>query len=381
MNILVCVSEYPPHGSGIADVASRMVREFEKQGHMCTVCSPTGPDIRLGSRWLIKRFGGLGLLYFWWHVGRRFAGKASGWDAVWLHWPMFPFSCPFPAALATFHGTYRGFHGMARETHSPLHVRDYYRIMESLERRSLRRLRPEAIRFSAVSAQAVQELADQGVPAERISCIPVGVDTDFFRSPVDKAALRARLDIPQDAQVFLFVGRLSRPKNLFKLVDVFARLKSMPEASNSLLLIAGEGELAGSLARHIAGKRVEGVRMLGFVPRERLPGLYGAADFFVMASSYEGQPVALLEAMACGLPAIVSPIPALSRLVDESGAGLAVDFAQTDQAAATIHQYLTGPAFTSFRKDFVSGLSSSGCAGRYLVLLTAHANVPLGVPA
>ena len=48
MRVLICATEYYPNGSGIANVAFNVVRELESMGVECTVCSPTGPDIKLG---------------------------------------------------------------------------------------------------------------------------------------------------------------------------------------------------------------------------------------------------------------------------------------------------------------------------------------------
>jgi 1,2-diacylglycerol 3-alpha-glucosyltransferase len=181
LKILVCVSEYPPQGSGIADVAFRMVKEFQKRGHQCVVCSPTGPDIKLGSHMLIRRLAGLGLLFYWWRVKRRLAGKAPEWDAVWLHWPLFLGRCPFPGAVITFHGSYRGFRSMARDMRSSWHVRLYYAFMQSVEKRSLRSLRGGQYLYATVSPRSAVELIAQGVGSEGVAYVPVGVDTGRVR--------------------------------------------------------------------------------------------------------------------------------------------------------------------------------------------------------
>ena len=372
MRILVCAFEYPPEGSGLADVAWRMVKEFEKHGHQCLVCSPSGPDIKLGSALLIKKLGGLGILYFWWCVKRHFASRSPEWDAVWLHWPMFLGQCPFPAAVVTFHGTFRGFYEMARGMRSPWYIRWYYALMKATERRYLRSLDGERHALTAVSQRAAAELSSQGVLRERVTYIPVGVDTDQFQSAGNKARVRAELGIPPEATVLLFVGRLTRPKNLLALADAFAELKKKVEGA--VLLIVGKGELEKPLARYIEEKRIPDVRLLGFIPNRELPGVYGCADFFVMSSTYEGQPVVLLEAMACGLPPILSDIPAMRDVVGESGLGLLVDFSDPHRAADRIEEYVSSPKAQQDRlgvRDYVvANMSSAACAEKYLELLT-----------
>ncbi|MBN2099796.1 MAG: glycosyltransferase family 4 protein [Dehalococcoidia bacterium] len=372
MRILVCVSEYPPHGSGIADVAGRMVKEFGKRGHRCIVCSPTGPDIRLGGQRLINRMAGIGLLLYWWRVRRHFAGKTPEWDAVWLHWPLFPGRCPFPSAVITFHGTYRGFRGMARDMRSPWLVRLYYALMQSAEERCLRSLPIGDHVFSAVSPRSVAELNAQGVGLERVTYVPVGVDTNQFQAAGTRARVRAELGIPPEALVLLYVGRLTRPKNLMALVDAFVELKK--EVPGAVLVIVGSGELEGPLARHIDERKTPDVRLLGFIPNHELPQVYGCADFFIMSSTYEGQPVVLLEAMACGLPPILSDIPAMRDVVGDSGLGLLVGFDDPIGAAHQIAEYVSSPKAWQDRvavRDYVvKNMSSSACAEKYLELLT-----------
>jgi glycosyltransferase involved in cell wall biosynthesis len=354
-----------------------MVKEFEKRGHECLVCSPTGPDVRLGSRSLIRKLGGVGVLYFWWCVKRHFNGRAVQWDAVWLHWPMFLGHCPFPAALATFHGTYRGFRGMARDMRSPWHVRQYYAFMEMAERRYLRPLEGGGHDFSAVSRRTVVELSSQGVSSDRVTYVPVGVDTERFHPLGNRADLRAELGLPTEALVLLYVGRLSRPKNLFRLIDTFAQLKAKVE--RSVLLIVGMGELEKPLARYVEEKTVSGIRLLGFIPNHELPMMYTCADFFVMASRYEGQPVVLLEALACGLPPILSDIPAMRDVVEESGIGLLVDFNDPHRAAGQIEGYVSSPRAQDSlagRDYVVSSMSSAVCAEKYLQLMARVSQKP-----
>ena len=372
MRILVCASEYPPRGSGIADVAWRMVREFEKRGHSCVVCSPSGPDVRLGSHRLIRRLGGMGVLYFWWCVQRHFSLRKPEWDAVWLHWPMFLGQCPFPAALVTFHGTYQGFSNMAHEMRSPWHVRRYYAFMAMAEKRYLRSLVGGSRVFSAVSRRTVVELGSQGIAADRVTYVPVGVDTERFQATGKATEVRAELGIPREALVLLYVGRLSRPKNLFSLVDTFAALKN--QWPSAVLVVVGKGELEGPLADYVRGRKIPDVRLLGFIPNEDLPRVYNCADFFIMSSTYEGQPVVLLEAMACGLPPILPDIPAMRDIVEESGLGQLVDFSDPYWAARQVEEYVSSSEAERDRlavRDYVvSKMSSAVCAHRYSGLLS-----------
>ena len=371
LKILVCVSEYPPYASGIGNVAYRMVKEFEKKGHTCTVCSPTGPDIALGSRNMIQRFGGVGLLYFWWRVSKYFAGKAEEWDTIWLHGPLFPRRCPFPAAVITFHTTYRGYKDMTRELRSNKFLRGYYACMQLIEKHCLRYVNSRGYLFTSVSTLVASELQAQGMHNSTVSYISVGVDVDRFRPLPNRAKLRAELHIAEDAVVLLYVGRLTHQKNLFVLVDTLAQLRN--KMSQVILLVVGTGELSSPLIQYAEERGVTNVKFCGFIPNDELPRIYGCADFFIMASVYEGQPVALLEAMAAGLPPIVSNIPTMEHLVTESGAGIVVDFSDPAEAAKQIEAYVSSSRAREdcyrVREYVERTMSSSVCAEKYLELL------------
>ncbi len=136
------------------------------------------------------------------------------------------------------------------------------------------------------------ELAAHGL---RVPVVPVsnGVDTHLFR-PAPQA-------LGQDGITVLHVGRLSYEKNVDLLLRAFARMAGQCPAAR--LTIVGDGPDRDALAR-LAGELGLGerVRFTGFVPHERLPALYRAADLFATASAIETQGLVVLEAMACGLP-------------------------------------------------------------------------------
>src|SRR5665647_1798295 len=138
MKLLVCTTEYYPHGAGIANVAYNVVKVLQTSGVNCSVCSPYGPDITLGSHYLIQKMGIIGLLYYWYRVSRYF--KKNNYDAVWLHNPFFIISNPFTNALVTMHSTY---HGESKwQVGNSFYLRFYKRLVASLERHCLLRIKP-----------------------------------------------------------------------------------------------------------------------------------------------------------------------------------------------------------------------------------------------
>jgi len=166
----------------------------------------------------------------------------------------------------------------------------------------LRVLCREVNAFCVISKAIDGELAAEGVPVQKRVPIPNGVDVGLFvpLASSKKAALRSRLRLPKDAQIVTFVGRLVPEKQVDHLVGIWASLRrNLPQA---ILLILGSGPEEDILKK----KAGDGILFLG----EQLdvkPYLQ-ASDLFVLPSKAEGLPVALLEALACGLPVIASSV-------------------------------------------------------------------------
>ncbi len=132
----------------------------------------------------------------------------------------------------------------------------------------------------------------------------IGVNLENISSmQVDRATKRAELGIPQDAIVFITVGELIPRKNQEFLIRVF----SNANLTNAHLLICGSGREKEHLEQRMQELKVaDKVHLLGF--RRDVYELLKCSDVFVFPSKQEGLPVALMEAMAAGLPCIASRI-------------------------------------------------------------------------
>ncbi|WP_432096538.1 glycosyltransferase [Streptomyces sp. bgisy100] len=178
----------------------------------------------------------------------------------------------------------------------------------------------------AVSATVAARLRAWGVPGHRIRVVPNGIDAGHFRfDPAARAAARARLGIPDDAFVAGGVGRLVPGKRYDVLLDAAARVPGVR------LLLAGDGPERTAL-------REQALR-LGISARVRLtgecggavasdagrgtdvPGLLAAMDLFVSPSTEETFGLAVLEALAAGLPVLHVTSPAIDELPADEAPG------------------------------------------------------------
>jgi glycosyltransferase involved in cell wall biosynthesis len=175
------------------------------------------------------------------------------------------------------------------------------------QRQLLPRIAKRAALVITVSEFSRAEITEfLGVPAERIRVVPGGVD-DRFTPEADSERVRQALRI--ERPYVLTVGDRGPRKNLDALRPVANRLRS----EGVDLLVAGGGR------GHQLGAPIAGARDLGYVAEEHLPGLYAGALAFVLPSLHEGFGLTALEAMAAGVPVVVSSRGALAELVGDAG--------------------------------------------------------------
>jgi glycosyltransferase involved in cell wall biosynthesis len=161
-------------------------------------------------------------------------------------------------------------------------------------------------RFIVISTEIDRELAQAGIPAEKRIAIPNGVDVEKFfpLKPADRIALRSQLDLPREGKLIIYAGRLAPEKRVRLLIQAWPAVRvHHPDA---WLLILGDGPEGAALQEMAGNPGGEGIRWLG--AQEEVVSYLQAADGFVLPSTAEGLSVALLEAMACGLPAVATAI-------------------------------------------------------------------------
>lgn len=156
-----------------------------------------------------------------------------------------------------------------------------------------------------VGSQFLGQMAQRFVESDRLIQLPLGVDEMLFTP-------RPR---PQnESKRLLHVGSLVGVKDQKTLLEAFSHvLQTVP---NCELFIVGDGVLRSELEGFSAELNLaDAVRFCGNVAHDQLPMLYGSADLFVMSSRHESQCLALLEALACGCPAVGTNVGLFGELL------------------------------------------------------------------
>lgn len=170
-------------------------------------------------------------------------------------------------------------------------------------------------------------LLDRGLPAEKLRLMPRGIDCAGF-SPEKRDPRFWEMFGANGGVRFLYVGRVSKEKNLAVLAEAWARLRA--EFPAATLALVGDGPWLAEMRRRLAG---QGAIFTGFLSGEALARAYASSDAFVFPSTTDTFGNVVLEAQASGLPAIVTDVGGPRELVRDGETGLVVP----GQDAAALH--------------------------------------------
>lgn len=199
-----------------------------------------------------------------------------------------------------------------------------------------------AARFIVLS-QAYADLLHEvfNVDPALIRVTPGGVDITRFRAGASRPEARRALGLSEDRPIVVAARRLVRAKGLENLIDAITLAqRRVPDIQ---LLIAGNGPLEAVLKRRVAERGLESaVRFMGFVD-DALPTLFRAADLTVVPTlAYEGFGLVVIESLAVGTPALVTPVSGLPNTVQDLDPGLVLEGTDSESLARGICDALDG---------------------------------------
>lgn len=194
----------------------------------------------------------------------------------------------------------------------------------------LKRIWRRAGAVTAISAEQ-EQLAHRTMPDLSLVTIPNGVDTTLF-APVP-AEQKQRFTI-------VCVARLIERKGQHHLLQAFAQLRKSSVQPLELTFV-GTGDAEPQLRKLAESLLVSDVvTFKGFMSREQMPFVYREADVFVLPSQQEGMSIALLEAMASGLPVVVTDTGGTAELVTKGQNGEIVPWGDVPALARALHDML-----------------------------------------
>jgi len=179
------------------------------------------------------------------------------------------------------------------------------------------------------------------IPDDKITVICNSVDVRRYQQPVDRACIRRRLGLPENARVMAVVATFKTQKGHRYLIEAVPQvLSQFPDLH---ILLIGDGDLRGKLQAQASALGLDGhIHFLG--TRSDVPDLLAASDCFALPSLWEGLPMALVEAMASGLPIIATEVSGTKQVIVPGESGLLIPPGDVRQMEEAITRLLSEPA-------------------------------------
>lgn len=335
LRIAIISAQYPPHMGGIENFTQNLARALGNRGHAVTVV--TNDTNSIGAGWACEDgFDVLRLPCVPLVDGRLPLPKPSAvrrellkelsareFDGVLVNARFYPHSllgmktarAKGLAPLVLDHGS--AYLSFSNPVLDPC-VRVYEHVMTTLGKR----YKP---RYFGISHKSVEWLRTFGIEAEGV--ISNSIDAAEFRECASKRDFRAELELDEDDFLVAFVGRFIPEKGISAIIDA----SRTSELSNRRVVfaLAGDGPLADEV------KAAEGPNLcwMGRLGKDDVSALLQQSDALCLPSRSEGFSTTLLEAGACGCPAVVTDIGGARELIPDEHYGTII---QSREAAAVI---------------------------------------------
>jgi glycosyltransferase involved in cell wall biosynthesis len=208
-----------------------------------------------------------------------------------------------------------------------------------------------------------------GVTPGRFFFMPMAVDNEFFsihsdRAKPHRATIRARYQIPSDAVLLLFAGKLLPGKRPQDILAVLARLQAVvPQLCAAFV---GEGELRPFLEAEMRRLGLNNAFLLGFKNLSEMPEMYAMSDVLVMPSNHEAWGLVTNEAMATGLPVVVSNrVGASMEIIRDGDNGFVYPVGDIDSLARIVRRVAEDPSLRERMgrrsREIIQGISYDQC--------------------
>ena len=193
-----------------------------------------------------------------------------------------------------------------------------------------------ADRVIALSGELGDQVVAAGIEASKVAVIPNGINPDAFH-PIDRMAARMRLGLPLDRRIVLSVGRLHQSKGFPLLAEAAGRLAKKYPDLHVYIVGAPDHEADAQPAvqevveRHQLHDRIH---LTGSQDSTLLKYWYNAANVFCLPTAREGSANVLLEAMACGIPCVTTPVGGNPDAINSDAVGILANADETSMTRA-----------------------------------------------
>ena len=371
MKILISTYENYPSGSGIANVVYNLNKHIKKNNQI-QILSPIGPDIPISQNRILIKLGGISIYLFWRSAFKYITKNYKKYDIILLQNPLFTQKFHKKKLFCTVHTTFNEYSKMYNKIYSNRFMRLYYSIISYLEKTAYKKVNSKHD-FIVTSNKTIDELKALGLK-NKIYLISNGADVAKFKPSQKKRQLRKSLHLPVDKRIILFVGRVEHQKKPLQMIQTFSLVNK--EVQDLTLLIIGQGSLLKTAKAFCKKHSTSNVIFTGQINQDKITNYYAAADYFIMCSMYEGQPLSLLEALSAGLVPILSDIPIFKDMVKLTNSGICLSFKSPEKASEKIINFIKkgdiSQESAKIRKFAEDNLDWKDIAKQYLKIFKAE---------
>lgn len=335
-----------PGRSGLSDIVWDMASELCNQGHEVHVVAPYKAQAGLDPRVEVHHVAVPPTGYRW-HGGhlwicKRLADMAAQLKPDVIHAPeyistgVFTFLYPNQSAQVVVSVPGNVFHRLA----TPNGFQTTALGAAILKWAGVQTARSGAT-VIAISQEMKRWWEWTGSPPEKTPFIPLGVDLERFRCLPEA---RARLGIPPEQQLLLYLGRFSREKGLLTLLEALAAIKVDLDPKRVRVVLVGRGQQRPELEARIQQEELqEIVEIKDWLPQDQLSTWYSAASAVLLPSYTEAQARVIGEAMACGTPILGSRISGTEDHVRDGVNGFLFPKGDREALAAILRRVVKDP--------------------------------------
>ncbi len=209
--------------------------------------------------------------------------------------------------------------------HAPALVRTRHISTAVPNNASSRWLYRKATRHIVTTGEKLREqlMRDNGIEGNMLTSVPTGIDLKRLQ-PGDRAAARLALDLPLNASIIGIVATLRDWKGHVYLIEAFERLRNEGKFRDLHLAMVGDGPQHANLRQLIAARGLQASITMPGNQSQVAPWLHAFDVFCLPSYANEGVPQALMQAMACALPVIATPIGSTAEIVENEVTGLLI---------------------------------------------------------
>jgi colanic acid biosynthesis glycosyl transferase WcaI len=374
MRILMITTYFEPDSGAAAVRLARLARLLHQRGHEVTVLTtlPHYPEgvIHPGYKdaWEVEENrGGVRVIQTWlWatpspRISRKLLSQLSFMLTALLRGLVVPrpdvifveaqpvFTCLAAALLGRLRGVPYVMHVSAMW---PEHLLTVGALTEQhpiyrLARWGMDAMYRGAAAISTLSPNWVDDIQRYVGPRDHVQFIDNGVDLERFRPGLDDSAFRARYGLEPDKRLVTFIGTFATQ---YDFEAMFAVARAFIDRPDALFVFIGAGSQGDLVQRQISSGALPNLRWLGLIDRDEIPQAWAASYLTYLCfrdqDLYRGTiPGKFFEALACGVPIAAGLEGVGGDILNHSGGGVAVRFADADALAAVVRRLLDDPAF------------------------------------